>query len=57
MLDGSITKKLLASIAFHKLLTGIPKPDFDGIAQSSWSIGDLAAWQKKLTLSSGWLRE
>lgn len=43
---GHYDKKLSASIAFHKLLKGIPKPDFIGLGENSWSVGDLVAWDK-----------
>ncbi|MDO8594332.1 MAG: hypothetical protein Q7R93_02345 [bacterium] len=44
--NGHYAEKLSASIAFHKLLQGIPKPDFVGLGENSWSIGDLVAWDK-----------
>jgi hypothetical protein len=43
---GYYDKKLYASIAFHKLLKAIPKPDFVGLGNNSWSVGDLVAWDK-----------
>jgi len=43
---GQYDKKLASSRAFHELLTNIPKPDFVGLAKSSWSTADLVAWQK-----------
>lgn len=45
-IKGEYNKKVPASVAFHKLLKDIPKPEFIGTAQSSWSTGDLVAWQK-----------
>ena len=44
---GHYTEKLSASIAFHKLLKGIPKPDFVGLGNNSWSVGDLVAWDNQ----------
>lgn len=44
---GHYAEKLSASIAFHKLLQGIPKPDFVGQGENSWSIGDLVAWNNR----------
>lgn len=43
---GQYSEKLSASIEFHKLLQGVPKPDFVGTQKSSWSTADLVAWQK-----------
>ena len=45
-IKGHYEKKLSASIAFHKLLGGISKPDFVGLGNNSWSVGDLVAWDK-----------
>ncbi len=44
--NGHYGEKLLASIAFHKLLKGIPKPNFVGVGNNSWSVSDLVAWDK-----------
>ncbi len=46
-IEGHYAKKLSASIAFHELLHGIPKPDFIGLGENSWSIGDLVALDKR----------
>lgn len=45
-MHGHYADKIPASLAFHKLLKDVPKPNFIGIPKSSWSTGDLVAWQK-----------
>lgn len=39
-------ERLSASVAYHKLLQGITKPNFLNTPNSSWAKADLVAWQE-----------